>query len=138
MARIRTVLTSAAAALLVWGAGGGAFAATSDDVLLPHPGPEGLVWVQEQWGDSGVVSAGAWDSLPTVLTVACDGGGSLNVTMESQQTQVAALAVDCPVDTPGHGSVTLPAGVVRAGSFSIGVDASSQSVRWALTVTQPE
>ncbi|MFE6813691.1 hypothetical protein [Streptomyces sp. NPDC057677] len=37
-----------------------------------------------------------------------------------------------------RGSVTLPAGVVRSGSFSIGVDASAQSVRWALAVTQPE
>ncbi|MFB8079637.1 hypothetical protein [Streptomyces sp. NPDC056013] len=60
------------------------------------------------------------------------------MTMESQLTQVAAFGVDCPVDAPGRGSVTLPAGVVRSGSFSIGVDASSQSVRWALTVTQPE
>ncbi|MFE6710675.1 hypothetical protein [Streptomyces sp. NPDC057695] len=138
MAQIRSVLASAAAALLVWGAAGGASAAPSGGVLLPHPGPDGLVWVQERWGDGGVVSAGAWEGLPTVLTVACDGGGSLDVTMASQQIQVASFAVDCPVDEPGRGSVTLPAGVVRTGSFSIGVDASSPSVRWALTVTQPE
>ncbi|MEU7124508.1 hypothetical protein [Streptomyces zaomyceticus] len=138
MTRIRAVLTSAAAAFLVWGTGGTAFAAPAGDVLLPHPGPEGLVWVQEQWGDGGVVSAGVWESLPTVLTVACDGGGALSVTMESQQTQVAAFTVDCAGHEPGRGSVALPAGVVRAGSFSVGVDASSQSVRWALTVTQPE
>ncbi|MCB8900880.1 MULTISPECIES: hypothetical protein [unclassified Streptomyces] len=60
------------------------------------------------------------------------------MTMESQQTKVAAFTVDCPGDGPGRGSVTMPAGVVRAGSFSVGVDATSQSVRWALTITQPE
>ncbi|MGW6060319.1 hypothetical protein [Streptomyces sp. NPDC055189] len=73
-----------------------------------------------------------------MLTVACEGGGSVAVTMESQQVQVAGFEVDCPVGTAGVGSVTLDEGVVRSGSFTVGVDASQEDVRWALTVTQPE
>ncbi|KMS69279.1 hypothetical protein ACM01_35730 [Streptomyces viridochromogenes] len=116
---------------------GAAPAAASTDVLLPHPGPEGLVWVPEQTGDGGVASGGAWDRLPTVLTVACEGGGDVRVTM-SQETEIAAFSVDCPADGAGVGSVTMDPGVVRPGSFSIGVDASADNIRWALTVTQPE
>ncbi|MGW7431461.1 hypothetical protein ACWGIN_18190 [Streptomyces sp. NPDC054861] len=131
---------AATTALMVVGLTGTAAgpAVASAGVLLPHPGPEGLVWVPERTGDGGVVSAGAWDSLPTVLTVACEGGGDVRVTMESQGTEVAAFSVDCPAGTAGTGSVTMDAGVVRSGSFAIGVDASTEDVRWALTVTQPE
>lgn len=106
--------------------------------LLPRPGPEGLVWVEEWRGDGGVVSGGAWDTLPTVLTVACEGGGSVAVTMSWQGEQVAEFSVDCPAGAPGVGSVTMDAGVVGSGSFSVGVDASDENIRWALTVTQPE
>jgi hypothetical protein len=113
-------------------------AAAADGVLLPHPGPDGLVWVEEQTGDGGVVSGGAYHGLPTILTVACEGGGSVRVTMESQQGEVAAFAVDCPAEAAGVGSVTMDAGVVCPGSFSVAVDASAETIRWALTVTQPE
>ncbi len=112
--------------------------AAAADGLLPHPGPDGLVWVEEAVGDGGVASGGAWDRLPTVLTVACEGGGALHVTMDSQGYQVADFTVDCPAGTPGVGSVSMDPGVVRPGSFTIGVDASDNTVRWALTVTQPE
>ncbi len=138
MGRMRKALAVAAlAALGLTGVGAGP-AAASTDVLLPHPGPEGLVWVPERTGDGGVVSGGAWEGLPTVLTVACEGGGNVGVTMESQQGQVAAFSVDCPAGDAGVGSVTMEAGVVRSGSFSVAVDASTESIRWALTVTQPE
>ncbi|WP_267242479.1 hypothetical protein [Streptomyces sp. PR69] len=113
-------------------------AAASADVLLPHPGPDGLVWVKEHTGDGGVASGGAWDGLPTVLTVACEGGGSVAVTMESQSADVAALSVDCPDGAVGKGTVTMDVGVVRPGSFTVTVDASTETLRWALTVTQPE
>ncbi|MFF7254519.1 hypothetical protein [Streptomyces microflavus] len=106
--------------------------------LLPHPGPDGLVWVEESTGDGGVVSAGASNTLPTVLTVACEGGGDVRVTMESQGAQVAAFTVDCPVGSAGVGSVAMDPGVMQWGSFSVGVDASQDDIRWALTVTQPE
>ncbi|WP_369271976.1 hypothetical protein AB5J55_19800 [Streptomyces sp. R11] len=112
-------------------------AAASTDVLLPHPGPEGLLWVEEQTGDGGAVSGGAWEGLPTVLTVACEGGGEVRVTM-SQETETAAFSVDCPAGEAGVGSVTMAPGVVRSGSFVIAVDASADDIRWALTVTQPE
>ncbi|MFJ4873398.1 hypothetical protein [Streptomyces sp. NPDC088757] len=115
----------------------GASPAAAAGGLLPHPGPDGLVWVQEQTGNGGVVSAGAWDRLPTVLTVACEGDGSVHATMESQGNQVADLTVDCPAGTTGIGTVTMDPGVVT-GSFSIGIDASDDTIRWALTVTQPE
>lgn len=113
-------------------------AAAEDGGLLPHPGPDGLVWVEEQMGDGGVASGGAHQGLPTVLTVACEGGGGVRVTMESQQVEVAAFTVDCPTEAAGVGSLTMEAGVVRPGSFSVAVDASAERVRWALTVTQPE
>ncbi|MDT0569050.1 hypothetical protein RM704_16490 [Streptomyces sp. DSM 3412] len=129
------VATLTAGALAGSGVGS---AAAAGDPLLPHPGPEGLVWVPEQTGDGGVASGGAWEKLPTVLTVACEGGGDVRVTMRSQETEVAAFSVDCPTGTAGVGSVTMDAGVVRKGSFTIGVDASSEEIRWALTVTQPE
>ncbi|MGW2090335.1 hypothetical protein [Streptomyces sp. NPDC001880] len=112
-------------------------AAAATGGLLPHPGPEGLVWVEEMTGDGGVASGGAWEGLSTVLTVACEGRGSVQVTMQ-QQTQVAAFTVDCPAGSAGVGSVTMNAGVVKSGSFTVGVDASSDDIRWALTVTQPE
>lgn len=113
-------------------------AVAAADVLLPHPGPDGLVWVPEWTGDGGVASGGASSRLPTVLTVACEGGGSLDVFMESQQHKVAGFSVNCPVGSPGVGVAAMDAGVVQPGSFTVGVDASDESVRWALTVTQPE
>ncbi|MFJ8633734.1 hypothetical protein [Streptomyces sp. NPDC093568] len=132
----RTIAVTALAACALTGIATGP-AAASTDVLLPHPGPEGLVWVPEQTGDGGVASGGAWEGLPTVLTVACEGGGQVRVTM-SQETEVAALTVDCPAGKTGVGSVAMDPGVVHFGSFSIGVDASKDDIRWALTVTQPE
>ncbi|MFE9021886.1 hypothetical protein ACFYNL_25480 [Streptomyces sp. NPDC007808] len=137
----RTSRALAVTALVVGGLTGlgAAPAAASPDVLLPHPGPDGLVWVEERTGDGGVVSGGAWEGLPTVLTVACEGGGSVHVTMESSRdTQVAAFSVDCPAGEAGVGSVTMAPGVVPPGSFFVTVDASSDGIRWALTVTQPE
>ena len=126
------------AMLAVFGvAGAGAVPAAAAGGLLPHPGPEGLVWVEERTGDGGVASGGAWKGLPTVLTVACEGGGTVAVTMESQQVQVAEFEVTCPAGSAGVGSVTMEAGLVR-GSFTVGVDASQENTRWALTVTQPE
>ena len=96
----RTTVLGAAAALAAVGLAGvgtapAAAAGAADDVLLPHPGPDGLVWVPEQTGDGGVVSGGANEGLPTVLTVACEGGGSLHAVLRSQETEVAALSVDC-------------------------------------------
>lgn len=138
MRRTRKALAVAVlAALGLTGVGAGP-ANASTDVLLPHPGPEGLVWVEEHTGDGGVASGGAWEGLPTVLTVACEGGGNVRVTMESQQVEVAAFSVDCPAGSAGVGSATMEAGVVRPGSFSVAVDASTESIRWALTVTQPD
>lgn len=132
----RALAMTALAACALTGVAAGP-AAASGDVLLPHPGPEGLVWVEEQTGDGGVASGGAWEKLPTVLTVACEGGGDVRVTM-AQETQIAAFSVDCPVGEAGVGSVTLDPGVVHFGSFTVGVDASADNIRWALTVTQPE
>ncbi|MEU9605087.1 hypothetical protein [Streptomyces sp. NPDC048057] len=134
---VKSVSVAALAAFAVIGAGVGPAAAAEARGLLPHPGPDGLVWVEEWTGDGGVASGGASQGLATVLTVACEGGGQVAVTM-SQQTQIAAFTVDCPTGRTGLGSVTLDAGVVRSGSYTIGVDASTDSTRWALTVTQPE
>ncbi|MCX4546135.1 hypothetical protein [Streptomyces sp. NBC_01565] len=61
------------------------------------------------------------------------------VTMESRKATVAAFNVECPADgTAGVGSAHMDPGVVRRGDFTIVVDASAQTTRWSLTVTQPE
>lgn len=134
MRRAATPLSLAVVGVL-WA--GAAPAAAAGD-LLPHPGPDGLLWVEEWKGNGGAVSGGASRSLPTVLTVACEGGGSALVRMRSQEVQVAEFTVDCPEGSAGVGSATMDPGIVLPGSFSITVDTSAQDVRWALTVTQPE
>ncbi|MFD9424019.1 MULTISPECIES: hypothetical protein [unclassified Streptomyces] len=134
----KTVTVAILAAFGAVGLGVVPAAAATTGSLLPHPGPDGLVWVPENTGDGGVVSAGASDRLATVITVACEGGGSVSVTMASQATQVAAFEVDCPEGSTGVGSVAMDPGVVQWGSFSVGIDASDESIRWGLTVTQPE
>ncbi|CAD5912155.1 MULTISPECIES: hypothetical protein [Streptomyces] len=134
----KTAMMAVLTVFAIAGAGTVPAAAATTGGLLPHPGPDGLVWVEERTGDGGVASGGAWNTLPTVLTVACEGGGDVRVTMESQGVRVAAFAVDCPVGDAGVGSVAMDPGVVRPGSFSVGVDASHDDIRWALTVTQPE
>ncbi|MCX4625530.1 hypothetical protein [Streptomyces sp. NBC_01443] len=135
----KTAVLTMLAALGAVGLGGALPASAADGGMLPHPGPEGLVWVEEFRDDGGVASGGAWESLPTILTVACEGGGTVRVTMESNGVgTVAAFDVECPVGSAGVGSVRMDAGVVRPGSFTIGVDASAQTTRWSLTVTQPE
>ncbi|MEV0965372.1 hypothetical protein AB0J25_22795 [Streptomyces sp. NPDC049910] len=69
--------------------------------------------------------------------MACEGGGSVRATMQ-QESQLAAFTVQCPVGSGGMGSVTMDAGVVKTGSFTVGIDASDEGIRWALTITQPE
>ncbi|MFF8980847.1 hypothetical protein ACF08A_29090 [Streptomyces cellulosae] len=59
------------------------------------------------------------------------------VTMDDQRGRVAVLAVDCPADRVGVGSVTMDTGVVAPGSFIVGVDASNDIIRWSLTVPRP-
>ncbi|MEU9176098.1 hypothetical protein AB0C90_04400 [Streptomyces sp. NPDC048550] len=135
----KTAVLTMLAALGAVGLGGAVPASAADGGMLPHPGPDGLVWEEEFRGDGGVASGGATESLPTVLTVACDGGGNVRVTMESNRVgTVAAFDVECPVGGAGVGSATMDAGVVRRGSFTVGVDASTPTTRWSLTVTQPE
>ncbi|MFE6826618.1 hypothetical protein [Streptomyces sp. NPDC057690] len=139
MSRARKTLVMTVLAACALTGAGTTPAAAAGDPLLPHPGPDGLVWVEEWTGDGGVASGGASNGLPTVLTVACEGGGSVRVTMWSQEdAEVPAFSVDCPAGSAGVGSATMAAGVVRPGSFTVGVDASADDVRWSLTVTQPE
>lgn len=118
--------------------GGTASGAATGEPLLPDPGPDGLVWVPEMTGDGGFVSAGASDRLPTVLTVACEGGGSVAVSMTQLEAEVAAFTVECPVESAGIGSQEMAPGVVVFGSFSVGIDASSDAIRWSATLVQPE
>ncbi|MDT0268707.1 hypothetical protein RM844_20685 [Streptomyces sp. DSM 44915] len=135
MKRTRWMVTAVATATALVGTAGGAAA---DEPLLPHPGPDGLVWVPEMTGDGGFVSGGGTSRLPTVLTVACEGGGSVAVSMEQFDVEVAAFTVACPVGSVGTGSQEMPAGVLDFGSFSVGIDASSDAVRWSAAVVQPE
>jgi hypothetical protein len=127
-----------AAAMAVGAVLGGAASAAADDPLLPYPGPDGLVWVPEMTGDGGFVSGGASGGLPTVLTVACEGGGSVAVSMTQHDVEVAAFTVDCPVGSAGTGSQEMAPGVVVPGDFAVGIDASSDAIRWSATLVQPE
>ena len=134
MRRTQLALT----ALVALGAiAAGSGSAAADDVLLPDPGEDGLLWLPAQTGDGSAVSAAASPYRRTVLTVACKGGGNVKVTMQSQDTQVAEFSVHCPARSAGVGSVTLDPGVVQWGSWGVGVHTSKQTIRWALTVAQP-
>ena len=113
-------------------------ATAAGDPLLPHPGPEGLIWVPEMIGDGGFVSGGAWDELPTVLTVACEGGGSVAASLTQSGTEVAAFTVECPTGSAGIGSQEMAPGAVVFGSFAVSIDASSDAIRWSATVVQSE
>ncbi|MGW2990082.1 hypothetical protein [Streptomyces goshikiensis] len=135
----KTAALTTLAALVAAGLAGAGPAAAADGGMLPHPGPDGLVWVDEFRGDGGVASGGASIDLPIVLTVACDGGGDVRVTMDSKGTIVAAFDVECPASGgAGVGTASMAAGVVRPGDFTIVVDTSTRTTRWSLTVTQPE
>ncbi|MFB6894122.1 hypothetical protein ACFCX4_32980 [Kitasatospora sp. NPDC056327] len=133
----RTRALAVAGLLAVCVAAGAGPAAAADEELLPHPGPDGLVWVPVWTGPGGVASAGAWGTLPTVVTVACAGGGTADVTLHSAAGLAAAFTVDCPVGATGTGSAAVAPGVVE-GAFDVGVRTSSGTIRWGLTVVQPE
>ncbi|MPY40273.1 hypothetical protein FNH04_10215 [Streptomyces phyllanthi] len=94
-----------------------------------------MLWVPEGTGDGGAVSGGLNSRFPTVVTVACQGGGDVVVTFDAGAEHVS-FPVDCPVDEPGQGAVTIEPGL--SGSFVVGVDASADTIRWSLTVVQPE
>ncbi|MGI5471646.1 hypothetical protein [Streptomyces sp. CA-132043] len=106
-------------------------ARAADGPLLPHPGPDGLVWVPERTGDGGAASGGATDRQPMTVTVACQGGGTAEVSLQGTHL----FTVDCPADAPGRGSASVPG---FRGSWYVGVDTSVDTTRWSLTVTQPD
>ncbi|WP_223291124.1 hypothetical protein [Streptomyces avicenniae] len=135
MRRLFSVVAAVAAVVALGGTAGGAVA---DEPLLPHPGPDGLAWVPEGTGDGGFVSGGASSALPTVVTVACEGGGSVAVILAQLGAEVTAFDVECPVGSAGVGRRELAPGVVTSGSFAVGIDASSDAIRWSVSVAQPE
>ncbi|UQA91887.1 hypothetical protein [Streptomyces halobius] len=129
-----SVVTGLAAAVM-----GGSAQAASGDVLLPHPGPDGLVWVQERTGDGGVATGGADGNKPLAVTVACEGGGKVVATVvpgNAVDPRPVSFTVDCPADSPGQATKVIDAGM--QGSFSVQIDASTPTIRWALTATQEE
>lgn len=109
-----------------------AHADTSDE-LLPHPGPEGVLWIPSMTGDNAAVSSGLDGRKPTTVTVACLGGGELTVTVEPASV---SFPVTCPADTVTTEARTIDAGM--SGSFSVAIDTSAPTIRWGLTVTQPD
>ncbi|MEU6861839.1 hypothetical protein ABZ924_00975 [Streptomyces sp. NPDC046876] len=139
--QVRTAVTAAAAAVaamaLTLTAGAGQAAAQEE--LLPHPGPDGLIWVPEMTGSSGFVSGGLAPSLDTYTTFACEGGGSITVSFtldEHPDRNPAPFTLDCPADGPSR--ITVPLGTGLHGGFAAGVTTSTPTLRWAATVVQPE
>ncbi|MEV6950495.1 hypothetical protein [Streptomyces sp. NPDC051183] len=133
-------LAAATVAMTAALAGGGGVAQASDGGnLLPHPGPDGVVWLPERTGSGGVVGSGLNRHLDTGLTVACEGGGSIEVTFEApnlpEYTPVT-FALDCPAGTPAERTVQLGSGL--SGSFGVQVAASDPGIRWGLVLAQPE
>ncbi|MEU2391679.1 hypothetical protein [Streptomyces sp. NPDC007369] len=114
-------------------------AAAQDDELIGYPGPDGLIWVQEQRGSGGFVSGGLAARLDTYTTFACEGGGSIEVAFrleEHPDRSPAPFTLACPAGSPAR--VTVPLGTGLHGGFQAGVTASSPSIRWGATVVQPE
>ncbi|MFD8026300.1 hypothetical protein ACFV6G_38525 [Streptomyces lavendulae] len=133
----KAVALAAAAAALALTAGAGQASAT--EALLPHPGPDGLIWIPEITGSSGFVSGGLNAHLDTFTTFACEGGGTIEVTFHlyNQPTRdPAPFTLTCPTGTPS--TITVPLGTGLSGSFGAEVTASSPSTRWGAVVVQPE
>ncbi|MFD8482882.1 hypothetical protein [Kitasatospora sp. NPDC059673] len=111
--------------------------------ILPHPGPDGLIWIPDWIGNGGAVTGGAFQGGPPVtVTVGCQGGngsaGEARVTYTPYygDTTPVEFTVSCPADTVGRGSTVVTAEQGR--SFSVQVETSSPDVHWGLTVTQPD
>ncbi|MEU9079817.1 hypothetical protein [Kitasatospora sp. NPDC048538] len=102
--------------------------------ILPHPGPDGLIWIPDWIGDGGAVSASVNPSQPFTVTVGCRGGGSVQVHVGGLAP--ADFTVRCPVDATGIGSVEIPARPGRDIEFT--VTASDQAIHWGMYATQPE
>ncbi|MEU3723439.1 hypothetical protein [Streptomyces sp. NPDC031705] len=136
--RRRTALTLAATTAVLALATGAAQAADQTE-LLPHPGPDGLIWVPEVAGSSGFVSGGLSPYLDTYTTFACEGGGSMVVSFtldEHPERNPAPFTLDCPADAPAR--LTIPLGTGLHGGFGAVVTTSTPTLRWAATVVQPE
>ncbi|MFJ2824116.1 hypothetical protein ACIO7M_23825 [Streptomyces toxytricini] len=117
----------------------GAGQASAQEELIGHPGPDGLIWVPEQWGSGGFVSGGLHTGLDTYTTFACEGGGSIEVAFrleEHPDRNPVPFTLDCPAGSPAR--VTVPLGTGLHGGFGAAVTASSASIRWGATVVQPE
>ncbi|MFJ5926751.1 hypothetical protein ACIQF6_29555 [Kitasatospora sp. NPDC092948] len=111
--------------------------------ILPHPGPDGLIWIPDWIGDGGAVTGGASAYGPPVtVTVGCQGGsggaGEVHVSYRASYGDATPVefTVACPADAVGRGSAVVTAEQGR--SFSVGVTASAPDVHWGLTVTQPD
>jgi hypothetical protein len=137
MKKTATAMISAATLALALGAGQ-ASAATGRE-LLPHPGPDGLIWIPEWTGSSGFVSGGLSPRLDTYTTFACEGGGTISVTFtldEHPDRNPSPFTLTCPADTPAQ--LTTPLGTALHGGFGAQVTTSSPTIRWGATVVQPE
>ncbi|MEU3313994.1 hypothetical protein ABZ716_08955 [Streptomyces sp. NPDC006687] len=137
-ARRRTALALALTTAALTLATGTAQAADPTE-LLPHPGPDGLIWVPEVTGSSGFVSGGLSPNLDTYTTFACEGGGSMVVSFTLDETpdrNPAPFTLTCPTDTPAR--ITVPLGTGLHGGFGAMVTTSTPTLRWAAVVVQPE
>ncbi|UQX00699.1 hypothetical protein [Streptomyces sp. RerS4] len=135
----KAVTLAAVAAAAALAVGTGTTQASAQEELIGYPGPDGLIWVQEQVGDGGFVSGGLWSRLDTFTTFACEGGGSIEVTFRLDNhpdRNPAPFTLDCPQGTPSR--ITVPLGTGLSGGFGAAVKASTPTTRWGAVVVQPE
>ncbi|QKW18524.1 hypothetical protein HUT16_05100 [Kitasatospora sp. NA04385] len=107
--------------------------------ILPHPGPDGLLWIGDWIGNGGAASGGASPSgQPVTVTLACRGDlpAKAKVVFSTASDDPVEFTVTCPPGATGTGSTTVRA--AQAGSFEVGVTTSDPGLHWGLTVTQPD
>ncbi|MEU7555903.1 hypothetical protein AB0B01_26835 [Streptomyces sp. NPDC044571] len=131
-------LVAAAAMVSVLTLTAGPAQAAAEGELVGYPGPDGVLWIPEWTGSGGFVSGGLNAHLDTLITVACEGGGSIEVTfrLDEEPEARAPFSLTCPTGTPA--TVTVPLGTGLHGGFGAAVTTSSPSIRWGTAVIQPE
>ena len=142
-AAVAAVLMTAGPATAEQGGGGVDHGMPGTGQILPHPGPDGLIWIPDWIGNGGAVTGGGSASgPPATVTVGCQGGsggaGEVHVLFRSEYggPTPVEFTVACPADSIGIGSVVVPGEQSR--NFYVGVTTSAPDVHWGLAVTQPD
>ncbi|MET9881933.1 hypothetical protein ABZZ20_02025 [Streptomyces sp. NPDC006430] len=138
-ARVAAMTAVAVATAVALVGGTGLAQAADGGELLPYQGPDAVVWLPAWTGSGGLVSGGLNAHLSTEITVACEGGGSVEVGFDATDVPgytPVTFTLDCPAGSVARR--TVPVGDGLSGSFGVRVTASDAGIRWGLAVVQPE